>query len=250
MTRPRSILPGMLLLVAALSCNQAEPADRDASPRVVFQSPELANDATARPGRELGPAGGEPEVIVLGEPAPAEPATPRTVPRPDPGPRIIYRTIYVEEPAHTTESGSSTAGPIAGEVVTPVPEPVVAETEPLEVPEPVEPTGPEPVATTTPPTAPTPTFPDGGSSRTEDAVVGAAIGAGIGAIFGGADGALRGGIGGALGGAIGGRSGGVLGGVLGGTSSRGRLPRRGGGCWVDPGQGRSPAVILDDFVLR
>lgn len=254
MTRPRSILPAMLLAVGALFCSQAEPADRDSSPRVVFQSPEIGEDAAAQPGRELGPAGGAPEVIVLGDPAPVEPAAPRTVRRPDPGPRIIYRTIYVEEPAPAPESGSSATESVSGEVEAPLPEPVVTETDPLEVPEPAEPSGPEPVATSAPPTAPAPTFPTGGSSRTEDAIVGAAIGAGIGAILGGRDGAITGGIGGAIGGAMGGRSGGILGGVLGAGGRRGGdrcVPRR--GHWMEPeltGGRANPTVIVDDFVLR
>jgi hypothetical protein len=110
----------------------------------------------------------------------------------------------------------------------------------------VGPSGPETVATTTPPTAPEPTFPDGGSSRTEDAIVGAAIGAGIGAILGGRDGALAGGIGGAIGGAIGGRSGGLLGGVIGAGGRGGDrcVPRH----WT--GGGTNRGVIVDDFVLR
>jgi hypothetical protein len=198
-------------------------------------------------GVELGPSGGAPEVIVLGDPEPEEPATPRTVARPAQGPRVIYRTVYVHEPAPAPETGTTAAAPSDGPVPAPVPEPVVAEAEPVDFPEPVEPAGPEPVATTSPPTAPAPTFPDGGSSRTEDAIVGAAIGAGIGAILGGRDGAIAGGIGGAIGGAMGGRSGGLLGGVIGAGGGRGGdrcIPR---GHWDGR---RSGAVIVDDFVLR
>lgn len=254
MTRPRWILPAVLLAAgAALACSRAEPADGDPAPRVVFQPTDATHDPAAPSGRELGPAGGAPEVIVLGDPAPAEPARPRDVPKPDPGPRIIYRTIYVEEPAPAPESGSTAPEPAAGPVEAPAPEPVVAEAEPLEVPEPVEPSGPDPVATTAPPTAPAPTVPDGGSSRTEDAIVGAAIGAGIGAILGGRDGAIAGGIGGAIGGAMGGRSGGVLGGVIGAGGRGGDrcVPRR--GRWLGPeltGGRVQPTVIVDDFVLR
>ncbi|MGH7564479.1 MAG: hypothetical protein ACREK5_08650 [Gemmatimonadota bacterium] len=242
MSRPRPSLAGLILLAGALACSQAEPADRDPTPSVVFQASSSGENASEVPGQELGPSGAAPEVIVLGDPAPVEPATPRTVRRPDPGPRIIYRTIYVEEPAPAPESGEAATEPIAGEIDTPVPEPIVAETEPLDV--------PEPVATATPPTAPAPTFPEGGSSRTEDAIVGAAIGAGIGAILGGRDGAIAGGIGGAMGG----RSGGILGGVIGAGGHRGGdrcVPRR--GHWMEPeltGGRRNPGVIVDDFVLR
>ncbi|MGH7550662.1 MAG: hypothetical protein ACREK3_07905 [Gemmatimonadota bacterium] len=254
MSLPRPSLPGVVLLAGALACSQAEPADRDPTPSVVFQAASSEKNASVIPGEELGPSGAAPEVIVLGDPAPVEPATPRTVRRPDPGPQIIYRTIYVEEPAPAPESGETATEPIAGEAETPVPEPVVAETVPLDVPEPVEPSGPEPVATATPPTAPAPTLPEGGSSRTEDAIVGAAIGAGIGAILGGRDGAIAGGIGGAIGGAMGGRSGGILGGVIGAGGHRGGdrcIPRA--GHWMEPeltGGRTNPGVIVDDFVLR
>jgi hypothetical protein len=248
MSRPRSLLPGVILLAGALACSQAEPADPDPTPSVVFhpsssESPDLAA------GQELGPTGGAPEVIVLGDPEPQEPAAPRTVSRPAAGPRVIYRTVYVHEPAPAPEPGSAAAELTPGPATAPVPEPVVAEAEPVDFPEPVEPAGPEPVATTSPPTAPAPTFPDGRSSRTEDAIVGAAIGAGIGAILGGRDGAIAGGIGGAIGGAVGGRSGGLLGGVIGAGGGRGGdrcIPHR--GHWDGPG--RSGAVIVDDFVLR
>lgn len=244
MSRPRSLFPGVILLAGALACSQAEPADQESSPSVVFQpsSPETPDLAG---GRELGPSGRAPEVIVLGDPEPEEPASPRTVSRPAPGPRVIYRTVYVREPAPAPEPGESAAEPSPGPVEAPVPEPVVAEAEPI-LPEPVEPAGPEPVATTAPPSAPAPTFPDGRSSRTEDAIVGAAIGAGIGAILGGRDGAIAGGIGGAIGGAMGGRSGGLLGGVIGAGGGRGGdrcIPH---GHWGRPGG----AVIVDDFVLR
>jgi hypothetical protein len=245
MSRPRSLFPGVILLAGALACSQGEPADRDSSPSVVFQSSSSETPDLAA-GRELGPSGGAPEVIVLGDPEPEEPATPRTVSRPAPGPRVIYRTIYVHEPAPAPDPGVVAPEPSPGPAETPVPEPVVAETEPVDFPEPVEPAGPEPVATTAPPTAPAPTFPDGRSSRTEDAIVGAAIGAGIGAILGGRDGAIAGGIGGAIGGAMGGRSGGLLGGVIGAGGGRGGdrcIPR---GHWDRPGG----AVIVDDFVLR
>lgn len=245
MSRPRPLLPGVILLAGALACSQAEPADRDPTPSVVFQ-PSSSESPDLAAGRELGPSGGAPEVIVLGDPEPEEPAAPQTVSRPAPGPRVIYRTIYVHEPAPAPEPGTTAPEPVPGPEPAPVPEPVVAEAEPVEIPEPVEPSGPEPVATTAPPTAPTPTFPDGGSSRTEDAIVGAAIGAGIGAILGGRDGAIAGGIGGAIGGAVGGRSGGLLGGVIGAGGGRGGdrcIPR---GHWERPGR----AVIVDDFVLR
>lgn len=252
MSRPHPSLPGVILLAGALACSQAEPADRDSTPSVVFQASSSVDEGRGEPGRELGPSGAAPEVIVLGDPAPVEPATPRTVRRPDPGPRIIYRTIYVEEPAPAPDRGETATEPIAGEVETPVPEPIVTETEPLDVPEPVEPSGPEPVATASPPTASPPTFPDGESSRTEDAIVGAAIGAGIGAILGGRDGAIAGGIGGAIGGAMGGRSGGILGGVIGSGRGGDRcIPRR--GHWIEPeltGGRTNPGVIVDDFVLR
>jgi hypothetical protein len=248
MTRPRLILPGVLLLAGALACSRTEPAGRDSAPRVVFQAPSAGEEATGiEGGRELGPTGAPPEVIVLGDPRPAEPATPRTVRRPDPGPRVVYRTIYVEEPAPAPESGNTASEPVGGEVESPVSEPVVVETDPLEVPDPAQPSGPEPVATATPPTAPDPTFPEGGSSRTEDAIVGAAIGAGIGAILGGRDGAIAGGIGGAIGGAVGGRSGGLLGGVIGAGRGGDRcIPRRSHWSGDRPSRG----TIVDDFVLR
>ena len=245
MSRPRSLFPGVILLAGALACSQAEPVDRDSSPSVVFH-PSSSETPDLAAGRELGPSGGAPEVIVLGDPEPEAPATPRTVPRPAPGPRVIYRTVYVHEPAPAPEPGVAAPELSPGAAETPVPEPVVVETEPVDLPQPVEPAGPEPVATTAPPTAPEPTFPDGRSSRTEDAIEGAAIGAGIGAILGGRDGAIAGGIGGAIGGAMGGRSGGLLGGVIGAGGGRGGdrcIPR---GHWDRPGG----AVIVDDFVLR
>lgn len=247
MSRPRSFLPGVILVAGALACSQAEPADPDQNPApsVVFQ-PSSSESPDLAAGQELGPSGAAPEVIVLGDAEPEEPAAPRTVSRPAPGPRVIYRTVYVHEPAPAPESGTGAAEPAPDLASAPVPEPVVAEAEPVDLPEAVEPAGPEPVATTAPPTAPTPTFPDGRSSRTEDAIVGAAIGAGIGAILGGRDGAIAGGIGGAIGGAMGGRSGGLLGGVIGAGGGRGGdrcIPR---GHWDRPGG----AVIVDDFVLR
>ncbi len=241
MTRPRFPLPGLVLFAAALAC-QVEPAGERSTPRVVFQSLTSGYDATTS-DRPLGPAGAEPEVIVVGDPAP-QAAAPRAARQADPGPRVIYRTVYVDAPAEEPID-SAPVYPEAIPEVAPYPE-----NEPIEV---------EPAATGRPRDSgdivrgPTPTtFPtsDEGPNRTEDALLGAAIGAGIGAVLGGHDGALRGGIGGGIGGAMGGRSGAILGGVLGGAGSggvlggRGRrpVPRRGGGCFTAPLLSPDPAA--------
>lgn len=244
MPRPLASYPGVVLLVAALAC-QAEPAAERSAPRVIFQSPSSQIDAST--GVPLGPAGGSPEVIVLGESqagAGEEPA-PRPARRPDPEPRVIVRTIYVEAPPEEPRDLEPAYEPVSAD-----PDPVY---EPVASSEPVyEPPGPTP--TTFP-------APDEGPNRTEDAIVGAAIGAGIGAVLGGRDGAVRGGIGGAVGGAVGGRGGAILGGVLGGSSrsggvlggGRGRLPRRGGDrCYAAPFSSPSafPAGVSLELVSR
>jgi hypothetical protein len=226
MTRPRFALQGVVLLAGALAC-QAEPAGERSAPRVVVRSSHATPSGVGTIGVPVGPVGTAPEVIVLGEPTPAAPRPARSQ---EAGPRVIYRTVYVEAPAE-------------GRVEAPAPEPAPPEPVPAYPPEPVypsepadrpeEPPVPERVATTWPtPGSTPPTFPgsEAGPNRTEDAIVGAAIGAGIGAVLGGREGALRGGVGGAIGGAMGGRGGGILGGVLGGAGSGGVLGRRGGRC--------------------
>ena len=65
MSRPRSLFAGVILLAGALACSQAEPADRESSPSVVFH-PSSSEMPDLDTGRELGPSGGAPEVIVLG----------------------------------------------------------------------------------------------------------------------------------------------------------------------------------------
>ncbi|HUP00412.1 MAG TPA: hypothetical protein VM737_02700 [Gemmatimonadota bacterium] len=251
MARPRFPLPGVVLLIGALAC-QAEPAAERSAPRVVFQQPQSSPSDVAT-AVALGPAGGSPEVIVLGEPRPTQ-AAPRPAPRAAPAPQVIVRTVYVDAPPETPRETEPIAPSWpADERVEPVatyPEPVY---------EPSAPADPvyEPVATTWPAPGPTPTtfpVPDQGPNRTQDAIVGAAIGAGIGAVLGGRDGAIRGGIGGGIGGAIGGRNGAILGGVLGGSNrggvlggGRGRVPRRGGGCYAEPFS--SPTPLLRDVTV-
>lgn len=241
MTRPRSVLQGVVLLAGALAC-QAEPAAERSAPRVVVRSSHSSPAAVQAAGVPVGPAGTAPEVIVLGEPAPREPAAPRPMRRPEPATRVIYRTVYVEAPAEVGEAPAP---------IRPANEPSAPGSAPAYPPEPAypsepadrpdEPPVPDRVATTWPtPGSTPPTFPssEAGPNRTEDAIVGAAIGAGIGAVLGGREGALRGGVGGAIGGAMGGRGGGILGGVLGGVGSGGRrggtCPRLGGGYLSEP----------------
>lgn len=226
MTRPRFALQGVVLLAGALAC-QAEPAGERSAPRVVVRSSQPSPAAPRATGVPVGPPGSAPEVIVLGEPTPREPAAPPTARSQGAGPRVIYRTVFVEAPAEDHVEAPAPE-PAAPEPALAYPE---AELEPLDPVE--EPAATGRVATTWPTPGPTPpTFPapDAGPNRTEDAIVGAAIGAGIGAVLGGREGALRGGVGGAIGGAMGGRGGGILGGVLGGAGSGGVLGRRSGRC--------------------
>lgn len=243
MTRTLPLWVGTAILLGALACETEPPSpDDDSAPRVVFRgsSAETVSppSESAIHGRELGPRDGAPEVVVLGDPAPKQPARERTIREPAPGPEVIYETVYVDAEAPAPSNEPAPPEPVAA--TDPVPEP---ESDPAPEPEP----SPEPVATGqttddgpvwTTGRAPTP---DRSPNRTEDAIVGAAIGAGIGAVLGGRDGAVRGGIGGAVGGAVGGRTGAVLGGVLGGAGGRrGGARPRGGGCWAPRTDGRSP----------
>lgn len=211
-----SVFPALVLALAALAC-QAERADEPSAPRVVVRG---AVSTPAAEGIEFGPAGAaDPELIVLTDDASAGPARPVPTRSPAPGPRVIVRTVYVYEDGGPIEDA---AAPAASETqATPatenVPEPSPAVYDPV----PSNPPAREPEVATYPSPVP-PTFPEQGSSRTEDALLGAAIGAGIGAVLGGERGAIMGGIGGAIGGATGGIGGGVLGGVLGGGGGRGR----------------------------
>jgi hypothetical protein len=232
MIRSRTLIPAAVLIAGVLAC-QGEPASRDTTPRVVFKPSQTTALANADQGMPMGPNGAAPEVVLLGDPAPETRAEDRTVKRPEPGPTVIYRTVYIEAPAEATTEPEKLGDPIPEIVDEPIVEPaatpVVPDPEPADAPDVAEtPNTPDPVATAPPTVTPT-TFPSGGSNRAEDAIVGAAVGASIGAIFGGRGGAVAGGIGGAIGGATSGRGGGILGGII-GASSRGRLPRRGGGC--------------------
>lgn len=230
---PYAPLALVSLAALALAC-RAEPETERSTPAVVVRtaSGSTTHVPAADAGLEVGPRGSAPEVVVLAEREPAEPATPRPVRRPEPGPKVIYRTIYVDAPA--ADEAAPEAEPVpavaSAPILVPEDEPVEPDPAPAEAPAPTA-SPPAPVATAPPSPTPT-TFPDGGSSRVEDAAIGAAIGAGIGAILDGRRGAIAGGIGGAVGGAIGGRSGGILGGVLGGGRGAGwpeprcRLTRR------------------------
>lgn len=233
MLHPRALIAVVALLAGVTACQSPSADPESSSLRVVFK-PALSSQASdGETGVPVGPEGSAPEIIVLADPVPETEARPETVRRPNPGPQIIYRTIYIEEAPETVVEDERPAEELNPKVTDePIAEPdrTPVEPEPASesVPGPDTPaTIPEPVATNPSP-LPT-TFPDGGSSRAEDAIVGAAVGASIGAILGGRDGALSGGIGGAIGGAMGGRGGGILGGVL-GAGGRGR--RGGGGCFV------------------
>lgn len=232
MRRSPSATPLAFLLAAALACQGASDGGRDADHRVVVRSSTpVQPPGEAVRGQALGPSDRAPEVVVLSDPAPREPAVTRPVREPDPGPRSIVRTVYVYEEAPAAEPAP---------VPAPVDAPVEVASEPVEPVEPAPPVAPEP---TEPVWTEGPPAPDDGPNRVRDAAVGAAIGAGIGAVLGGSDGAVRGGIGGAVGGAIGGTTGAILGGVLGGGSqSRGRIPRRGGGCDLVPRFAPGPAI--------
>lgn len=232
MIRSRTLIPAAVLIGGVLAC-QAEPASRGTTPRVVFKPSQTTALANPDQGLPMGPDGAAPEVVLLGDPAPQTQAKKRTVKRPKPGPTVIYRTVYIEAPAQATtvpkESGEPIPEIVNEPIVEPAATPVVPDPEPADAPDVADtPNTPDPVATAPPTVTPT-TFPSGGSNRAEDAIVGAAVGASIGAILGGRGGAMAGGIGGAIGGATSGRGGGILGGII-GASSRGRLPRRGGGC--------------------
>lgn len=223
MNRTFPLLAGSILLLGVLACQSGDgAADGDSAPRVVFRgSTERVVSppgVAASEGRALGPGQGAPEVVVLGDPTPERRTRPRTTRRPDPAPRVIHETIYVEReaPAPTPEPSRSEPA---------VTEPAV-ESEPDPTPEPAVASGGRPRDDPARTGQRIP-VPDRSPDRVQDAIVGAAIGAGIGAVLGGGDGAIRGGIGGAAGGAIGGRGGAILGGVL-GAGGRGR----GGGCWA------------------
>jgi len=234
MNRTFPLLACSILLLGLLACQSGdEIADSDSTPRVVFRGssgqfvppPGLA----ASEGRALGPGQGAPEVVVLGDPAPDRRTRPRTVRRPDPAPRVIHETIYIER-----EAPAPSAEPVRSEPA--VTEPAVeSETDPT--PEPAVASGDRP-GDGPARTGRRDPVPDRSPDRVQDAIVGAAIGAGIGAVLGGGDGAIRGGIGGAAGGAIGGRSGAILGSVL-GAGGRGRA----GGCWAPRSGGRFSVAI-------
>jgi len=232
MTRPRTLIPAAVLIAGVFAC-QGEPASRDTTPRVVFKSSQSTTLADMDQGMSMGPNGAAPEIVLLGDPAPETRAEKRPVKRPEPGPTIIYRTVYIEAPAEATtepeESGQPIAEVVDEPIVEPAATPVVPDPKPADATDVADtPNTPDPVATAPPAVTPT-TFPSGGSNRAEDAILGAAVGASIGAILGGRGDAMAGGIGGAIGGATSGRGGGILGGIL-GASSRGRVLRRGGGC--------------------
>ena len=229
MFRPAVFFSGLLALSVALACQPGPEASTDRTvPRVVVRSADGAEKTPAGVERmELGPREGAPEIVVLGDAEPRRAATPSRVrPRRErtKKPTVIYQTVVVREPAPSPR-------------IEPAPEPQ-ASREPEETPvemASVPTSGPRPIEPVEPDRQPRPA-PDEGSSRVEDAAVGAAIGAGIGAVLGGTRGAIGGAVGGAVGGASGGRAGAVLGGVLGGSGSRGgrlprgRVPGRRGGC--------------------
>jgi hypothetical protein len=218
MTRSRAVLPAVALLAGVLTCRAEPTTTRNSTPRVVVKSSHESSTGNLSGGVAVGPGDEAPEIVVLND-APQETATRRTVRKPEPGPQVIYRTVYIkEQPSVSEESEEPAPETVPETIVEPATTPVVPEPQPVDVPDPVA---------TAPPTSDPTTVPTGGSSRTEDAIVGAAIGAGIGAILGGRRGALAGGLGGAIGGATGGRTGGILGGVLGGGS-------RGGACIPEP----------------
>ena len=232
MTRPAVSFSVLLVLSVTLACQAGSEASSDRSvPRVVVRSAD-GTEAAPRDGaerRELGPREGDPEIVVLGDAEPRRTATPSHVrarrERAE-KPTVIYETVVVREPA---PSPRTEPAPEPEPEARPEPEetPVEVASVPTTEPRPNEPVEPE--------RQPRPA-PDEGSTRVEDAAVGAAIGAGIGAVLGGTRGAIGGAVGGAVGGATGGRAGAVLGGVLGGSGSRGgrlprgRVPGRRGGC--------------------
>lgn len=231
MTRPRLLLPGVVLIAGALAC-QGEPVAETSTPRVIFQSRASTISPAISPAGSTTPLGQASEVVVLGELSSLEAATPRSTRRAEPGPDVIYHTVYIEAPAEEVPGSVDAAPDEAYPHEAPPPDGTVV----------ARPAGGD--RTGRVPTAIPTTFPapDEGPNRTEDALLGAAIGAGIGAVLGGRDGAIRGGLGGGIGGAIGGRSGAILGGVLGGSSADGgilggrergrRPPRRDGGCFT------------------
>lgn len=223
MPHPRALIAVAILIAGATAC-QSESAKEASSPlKVVFRSTTPAAVVETETGLAVGPDGAAPEVIVLADPAPETEARRERTRRPARGPEIVYRTVYIEEAPEAVDEDEQPAEE-SSPATTPEPivEPDRAPVEPDQAP--IE---PDPVAADP---APVPTtFPDGGSSRTEDAILGAAVGASIGAILGGRNGAISGGVGGAIGGAVGGRRGGILGGVL-GAGGRGR--RGGGSCFV------------------
>jgi hypothetical protein len=219
MPRPLVWVSGGVLLVLAIAGlvafgSAGEPASEPAAHRVVVRSAAAAPPSFDSSRDPAGP--GTPEVVVLGDVAPAAaaraPAPARRSAR-----REVVEVVYVDGPAPRAEElADPDPAPLAAPAVEAYPEPAA-------YPEPEVASAPAPAPRTAPARA--------GSSRTGAIVTGAAVGAGVGAIFGGGRGALRGAIGGAAGGAIGGRTGGVLGGVLGGASGRGRTggstcPRR------------------------
>lgn len=219
MTRSLAVLPAVTLLAIVLACNAESTVTEDSTPRVVVKSSHESSARDLSGGVAVGPDADAPEIVVLNE-TPQEPATRRTVRKQAPGPRVIYETIIIEEqPPVSEEPDQPVPETVPDPIIEPETTPVVPEPQPTDVPDPVA---------TAPTTTPDPTtVPTGGSSRTEDAIVGAAIGAGVGAILGGRRGAVAGGVGGAIGGATGGRAGGILGGILGGSTG-------GGACIPEP----------------
>lgn len=218
MTRSRAVLPAVALLAGVLACRAEPTITQSSTPRVVVKSSNESSQGDLSGGVAVGPNAEAPEIVVLND-TPQETATQRTVRKPEPGPQVIYRTVYIrEQPSVSEESEDPAPETVPETIVEPSTTPVVPEPQPVDVPDPVA---------TAPPAPETTTVPSGGSSRTEDAIVGAAIGAGVGAILGGRRGAIAGGLGGAIGGATGGRTGGILGGVLGGSGG-------GGACRPEP----------------
>ena len=212
MPRPLVWVPGVVLPAVAIAAllvlgASREPAVERTAPRVVVRSP-AAPAALSEAARGLSRSGA-PEVVVLGDLAPARSARATALQRRPASarPRAIHEIVYVDAPAEET----APPGPIPAE--SHAAEPARASTPAV-----------EPAPVLVPPVAALPPAPvpaSRGPSRAGAIATGAAIGAGVGAVLGGRRGALRG--------AIGGRSGAVLGGVLGGASGRGRAPR-GGGC--------------------
>lgn len=209
----RAITMSAAVLVAFVAACQEETTSENRGPRVVVRSSDDAPLAATPSeiaqggldGESFGPAGSDPEIVILSSAESLEPAAKKKVRQPDEGPKVIYETVYVYE-SPTPEPEPEPEAELEAPDVVPAEEIVLAEPEAETIPEPTATESPEPEPTEAPAT-----FPSDGS-RTRDAAVGAAIGATIGAIIGGRRGAIAGGIGGAIGGATGGR-GGIFGGI-------------------------------------